>query len=406
MTETTRIALVNGDGIGPECMVQAIRIIGTAAETFDKLRIIWAPAPMGWNAFQNPELEDTFPQSSFETCKRCKIVYFGAVGDKELDKTLGEKYPHMKPERRALIDGLRYGLNLLINLRVFRQGDVNQHWGRYLLEDGYMGDELLRRLLELKGVPGVPDDVTRRVTQHAAEQLGLKFGNVKVADDEELVGEFAYYTKTNLEAYARYLFQYAKDNELPVLNLHKANVLRRSKLWKQTIDRVHAQEFSDIPYAEQFIDAANALLVAGTLPNGVILAGNEHGDIGSDGAAGLKPKGKDTVPTPLSLGEMYSASINPTEGYALFESGAGTACDIAGQNKANPVGRILAGAEMLQFIGATEAAKAVRYGVQRTKEQGFVTTDLASPAELGAKDPCILGTKEISDKILQNMLDA
>ena len=118
--------------------------------------------------------------------------------------------------------------------------------------------------------------------------------------------------------------------------------MSRYDFWRKIATRIGKEEFPDVSLSHQLVDSANALLFTPAKLHGVIACGNEHGDILSDGAASALG----------SMGMMCSSAINPDTGAAMFESGAGTAPTLAGQNKANPLGRILTAAMMLRHIGA------------------------------------------------------
>ncbi len=382
-----KIALVKGDGIGPETMTVCCPIIEKAAAKHDLLKIEWVEAPMGWSAFDDPNLRDTFPESSLQTALECGIVYFGAVGDKVRDDTDGEKYPGMKPETKALL-GLREGLDLLINWRpiVVPDQGINQLWGRFALEDGYMGKRFIDAWLKVTGIPDVPDDLAQRVVRHLFDMYGVKHKQ-DVTTDDHTITEFSYFTRRNIERYARYMLAYAQTHGLPVTNVHKANILARSLFWQKVIREIQEEEYPDVEMTDLFVDAGVARLVARTFPNGIILAGNEHGDIGTDGAGAYE-----------SLGTMRSATINPDDNSkGLFESGAGTACDIAGKGIANPIGRLGAGSEMLRHIGATKSADNVDRAIRETLDEGWRTQDIA---KAGDGPEMVVNTEGMAEQII------
>lgn len=164
--------------------------------------------------------------------------------------------------------------------------------------------------------------------------------------------------------------------------------MARYKLWRDIATRIGEEEFPEVELHHQLVDSANALLFTPTKLHGVIACGNEHGDILSDGAAAALG----------SMGLMCSSAINPDTGAAMFESGAGTAPTLAGQDKANPIGRILTGAMMLEHLGATSGTGAIKASVQKALMNGYRTGDLFSPA---SDDPDkLLGTRAMGEKIL------
>ncbi len=380
---TKRIARVLGDGSGPEMMLAACDVAQWAAKK-DGIEIIFEDTPMGWNAYSR--YGDTFPVESFKRATELRTLFWGGVGDPKYDKTIGQEHPEMMPETRALA-AIRSSWRLLVNTRpitlykylanlakvrpesIPEQG-VRQVWVRFLLEDSYFGNTDLA------------DSIPRDVREH----LGIK-PKADVTGEEEMVTELAYYRRKSVEEYFRYVFNYARQAGLPVISVDKANIMPRYVFWRKICTSVHQQEFPDVKLEAQLVDSANALLFSPSALNAVIACGNEHGDILSDGAAGA-----------WSLGMMCSSAVNPETGAAMFESGAGTAADIAGQNKANPLGRILTAAMMLRHIGAANGAQAIENAVQKTLQQGYRTADLVPPGDQGGS--AVLGTREMGAKVL------
>jgi len=382
MTEK-RIALVKGDGSGPEMMEVACAIAIEAARK-DGIEIVFEETPMGWNAYRL--YGDTFPVESFHKATELGVLFWGGVGDPKYDKTIGAEHPEMMPEARALLS-IRNTWKLLLNFRPLilykylahlakvrpeniPEAGVKQVWVRFLLEDSYFGNTDLMSL--------VPKDIR--------ERLGIKM-KAEVTGEEDMVTELSYYRRETIEKYFRAIFNYARQVELPVISVDKANVMPRYVFWRKICARIHQQEFPEVKLNVQLVDSANALLFTPAALNAVIACGNEHGDILSDGAAGA-----------WSLGMMCSSAINPDTGAAMFESGAGTAADKAGTNTANPLGRILTAAMMLRHIGAIKGAQAIEDAVQKALQQGYRTADLV-PSD-GSGTRAILGTREMGEKVL------
>ena len=380
-----RIALVTGDGSGPEMMRVACAVAVEAAKK-DGIDIVFEKTPMGWNAF--PKYGDTFPAESFRRATELGILFWGGVGDPKEDKTTGLKYPEMMPEARSLL-AIRSGWKLLLNFRplilykylahlakvrpeTIPEAGVKQIWVRYLLEDSYFGNT----------------DLMSQIPQDIRERLGIKM-KAEVTGDEDMITELSYYRRETVEKYFRAIFNYARQVELPVISVDKANVMPRYVFWRKICDTIHRQEFPDVKLNVQLVDSANALLFTPAAFNAVIACGNEHGDILSDGAAGA-----------WSLGMMCSSAINPDTGAAMFESGAGTAADIAGTDKANPLGRILTAAMMLRHIGALNGANAIENAVNKVLQDGYRTADLISSADDPKK---VLGTSAMGEKVLSHI---
>jgi 3-isopropylmalate dehydrogenase len=378
------IALVTGDGSGPEMMVQACNIAVEAAKK-DGVEVVFEKTPAGWSAYK--EFGDTLPKSSFERMVEIGTVFFGGVGDPKLDGTIGAQKPEMKPEARCLL-ALRKHMGLLLNFRpmiyykelahlanvkpeTIPDEGIQQVWIRYLIEDSYFGNEDLMQY--------IPEDVRIK--------LGIKLKK-DVTGDEEIITDITYFRRSTIEKYIRAAFTYAKSAGLPLISIDKANVMARYDFWRKIVTKIGKTEFSDVPLTHQLVDSANALLFTPAKLHGVIACGNEHGDILSDGAAAALG----------SMGMMCSSAINPDTGAAMFESGAGTAPTLAGQDKANPIGRILTAAMMLRHLGANNGAKAIEDAVKKVLKMGYRTCDMCAGSS--SQENKVLGTSGMGELIL------
>jgi len=385
MAEKT-IALVTGDGSGPEMMAVACKVALEAARK-DGMELRFEETPMGWNAYH--KFGDTLPAESLERAIEIGTIFFGGVGDFENDRTIGAERPDLKPEARALL-ALRKRMGLLLNFRpmiyykaladfsnvkpeTIPEEGVEQVFIRFLLEDSYFGTA----------------DLSGEIDEGTRAKVGIKLKK-DVTGDEEMITELAYYRKETIEKYLRAAFSYAKEKNLPLISIDKANVMARYDYWRKIATRIGREEFPDVPLVHQLVDSANALLFTPAQLHGVIACGNEHGDILSDGAAAALG----------SMGMMCSSAINPDTGAAMFESGAGTAPTLAGQDKANPLGRILTGAMMLRHIGAPNGADAIEKAVNTVLREGWRTGDLASASD---SPEMILGTSKVGEKVLANL---
>ena len=340
---------------------------------------------MGWNAYHL--FGDTLPQCSLERAIELGTIFFGGVGDFENDSTIGKEKPEMKPEARALLT-LRKRMGLLLNFRpmvyykslahlanvkpeMIPDEGVEQVFIRFLLEDSYFGTA----------------DLSNDISEDIRAKLGIKMKK-DVVGDEEMITELAYYRRGTIEKYLRAAFVYAKAKRLPLISIDKANVMARYDFWRKIATRIGKEEFSDVSLSHQYVDSANALLFTPAKLHGVIACGNEHGDILSDGAAAALG----------SMGMMCSSAINPDTGEAMFESGAGTAPTLVGQDKANPIGRILTAAMMLRHIGAIKGAEAIENAVRTVLINGFRTGDLFSSENDDPKK--LLGTSNMGKIVL------
>ena len=380
-----KVALVTGDGSGPEMMAQATHIVSHAA-LLDGIEIEWVETPMGWHAYEMNG--DTTPASSMARALEIGLIFFGGVGDPVMDKTIGKKRPEMMPESRALLP-IRKALGLLLNFRpmilmrelahlsplrpeLIPAAGVEIVFIRFLLEDSYFG----------------LTDLLSSIDGDIQQKIGLRLKR-DVTGTEEMVTELAYYKRETIVSYFRAAFTYARDKGLPLISVDKANVMPRYAFWRKIVQEVHDTEFTDVPLTHQLVDSANMLLFHPERLRGVIACGNEHGDILSDGAAEMVG----------GMGLMHSSSINPITGQAMFESGAGTAPTLAGLDKANPLGRILTGAMLLRHIGAEKGALTIERAVHDILREGYRTEDIA---EVGCKK--ILGCQGMGAAVLEYVL--
>lgn len=376
---TKKIALVTGDGSAPEMMAQAVQIVTHAAH-LDGVEIEFVETPMGWNAYE--KFGDTTPAESMETAVNLGLVFFGGVGDPKFDKTIGVEKPEMMPEARALL-ALRKEMGLLLNFRpmilmrelahlsplrmeLIPENGVNMTFIRFLLEDSYFGN------VDYQHNPAVNSLIVQKS---------------KVTGQENVVIDIAYYTRLTVEKYFRAAFDYARKMSLPLTSVDKANVMARYAYWRKIVDRI-AKEFPEVPYRHQLVDSANMLLFKPKELRGVIACGNEHGDILSDGAAEMVG----------GMGLMHSSAVNPDSMKAMFESGAGTAPTLAGQDKANPLGRILTGAMLLRHIRADKGAIAIEHAVHEVLKEGYRTADIA---EAGCTK--VLGCSGMGELVFQKI---
>ncbi len=386
------IPIVYGDGSAPEMMLVAAGVVKEAAR-LDGLDISFDPIPMGWSAFQ--ERGDTCPPDSVSRIKESGLVFFGGVGDKELDKTLGKKFPSMKPEAKCLLT-LRKLMGLMFNFRpvafypelrsiskvrpdLIPEDGLVEEWVRFLLEDSYYGNKELGQAYKLVG------DVELKILQKD-----------QVVGEEELVVDLAYYRRESVELYFRHLFKKAKQEGKGLLVIDKHNVMPRYVFWHKIACRIHDQEFPDVQMEHMFSDnACQNLFNPARFKGFVIACGNEHGDVLTDGA-------NESVG---SMGMMQSWSYGPKTKMAMFESGAGTACDLAGKDKANPIGRILTGALMLDLLcredgkKGAQGATMIRKAVKSVLVNGYRTCDLTEGKERNPEEK-VVGTVKMGELIL------
>ncbi|QOY33991.1 3-isopropylmalate dehydrogenase [Anaerobacillus isosaccharinicus] len=352
------ITVIPGDGIGPEVIKSAIQVLDTVAEKF-KHQFTYQYAKLGGIAID--EEGTPLPQSTIDLCKSSDGVLLGAVGGPKWDTLPG----HMRPEKGLL--GIRKALQLYANLR-----PVTAH--NSLLDASTLKREV---------VEGVDLMIVRELTG------GLYFGQPQERRQEvdgEAVVDTLYYKRSEIERIVKQAFELARLRSKKVTSVDKANVLESSRLWREVAEEVGAN-YPDVKLEHMLVDNAAMQLIRNPKQFDVVVTENMFGDILSDEASMLTG----------SLGMLPSASIGG-EGPGLYEPIHGSAPDIAGQNKANPLATILSVAMMLRYsFNMSEEADAIEQAVTNVLEAGFRTGDIAE------KDDKILNTEEMTEKVIENI---
>ncbi|MBL7977328.1 MAG: 3-isopropylmalate dehydrogenase [Bacteroidetes Order II. Incertae sedis bacterium] len=331
---TYNITLLSGDGIGPEVVAEAVKVLTRVSELFD-FGILFESALIGGAAVD--DLGSPYPDQTHESCKRADAVLLGAVGGPQYDGLPKE----LRPETGLLT--MRKALDVFANLRPVAVDEV----------------QAVRSPLRPEKVAGTNLLVVRELVG------GIYFGTPSYRNDFEGVSTMRY-TRPEIERIARIAFRYARDRRNKVTSVDKANVLAVSQLWREVVQDIRDAEFEDVQLEHMYVDNAAMQLILNPRQFDVILTGNLFGDILSDASAVL----------PGSLGMLPSASIGESSG--LFEPIHGSAPDIVGKGIANPVATILSAAMMLDFLGENAAATAIRLAVSKTQLDGFLTADLAT----------------------------
>jgi 3-isopropylmalate dehydrogenase len=353
-----KIAILPGDGIGPEVMKEAMKVMDRIEEKFN-VKFKKAEANVGGAGIDREG--KALPEKTIEICKSSDAILFGSVGGPKWE-TLP---PQEQPERGALLP-LRKIFGLFANLRpaiVFSALAKSSVLRSDIVGDGF--DLLIVR--ELTG--------------------GIYFGQPKGREKTE-TGEKAYdtlvYTTEEIERIAHVAFQAARKRARRVTSIDKANVLTTMVLWREVVSRV-GKQYPDVALNHMYVDNAAMQLVKNPKQFDVILADNMFGDILSDEAAMLTG----------SLGMLPSASLS-TGTFGLFEPSGGSAPDIAGKGIANPVAQILSFGMMLKYSCQMEEASArVESGVKKVLDRGFRTADIA----MNGGNEKIVGTGEMGDLI-------
>jgi 3-isopropylmalate dehydrogenase len=334
-----------GDGIGPEIMTEAQRVLEAVGQRFG-LRFAFEDEPVGGRAIE--AFGVALRESALPRAREADAVLFGAVGDPRFD----DPKASVRPEQAIL--GLRRGLGLFANLR-----PVVAH-GRLV------GSSPLRpELLE-----GVDILFVRELTG------GIYFGERERGSDER--GRFARdtmrYDEHEVRRIVELAFEAAKGRRGKLTSVDKANVLDSSRLWREVTTEV-AADYPEVELEHALVDSFAMHVLKRPRDFDVVVTGNMFGDILSDEASVL----------PGSLGVMPSASLGTARGdrtrVGLYEPIHGSAPDIAGQGIANPLGMILSAASMLRHsLGLDTEAQAIERAVASTIEAGAVTPDLGGEA--------------------------
>ncbi len=357
-----KIEVLSGDGIGPEVMEQAIKVLNKISDKFGT-KFQFTHADIGGIAYDNHGTP--LPKTTIELCENSDAILFGSVGGPKWE-TLP---PEMQPERGALLP-IRKHFKLFANIRPVK-----------IYPALSFASSLKNELIE-KGVDVV---FFRELTG------GIYFGQPKsISDDRQSAVDTMVYTKAEVERIAHKAFQAARLRTSRVCSVDKANVLMTSVLWRETVVALHAKEYSDVELSHMFVDNAAMQLVRNPAQFDVVLTENMFGDILTDEASMLSG----------SLGMLPSASINE-DGFGLYEPSGGSAPDIAGKGIANPIAQILSAAMMLRYSFNLEAeAKAIENAVAKTLDEGYRTGDIMGGDAANLK---LAKTNEIGDAIANNI---
>ncbi|WP_139491637.1 3-isopropylmalate dehydrogenase [Brevibacillus dissolubilis] len=358
MNKTYKICVLPGDGIGPEIMGEAIKVLNVISEqtgvsfSYDFGRI-------GGCAID--EDGTPLPEETLRLAKEADAVLLGAVGGPKWDQNPG----NLRPEAGLL--GIRKALGLYANLR-----PATMHPS--LVEASSLKPEV---------VAGVDLIVVRELTG------GIYFGEKKrytSEDGQEVAEDLLIYQEKEIERIIRTSFEVARKRSKNLVSVDKANVLESSRLWRKVAERV-AADYPDVTLSHQLVDSCAMQLVRAPKQFDVIVTENMFGDILSDEAAMLTG----------SIGMLASASLGEGS-IGLYEPVHGSAPDIAGRGVANPLATILSVAMMLRHsLGMDEAAEAVEKAVWAVLDAGYRTGDLTEDRSQA------LGTVEMGQKVIEQL---
>ena len=329
------IAVIKGDGIGPEIVSQAILVLNALAFKYH-FNFEYTEVDMGACAID--KYGTPLPDNTLTVCKNADAILFGAIGDPKYDL---DPHAKIRPEQGLL--KLRKSLNLFANIRptTIYPSLVNL-------------SPLKNNLLE-----GVDFVIFRELTS------GIYFGHKEVLENGLAAQDVCYYHQSEIERILHLAFKEAQNRNKKLCLVDKANVLETSRLWRKTAQALQTQ-YSDVILSFLFVDNAAMQLILNPKQFDVIVTENMFGDILSDEASVMSG----------SLGMAPSASISNT--IALFEPIHGSYPQAAGKNIANPMATILSAAMMLDYFGLKDAALNIRNAIMQCLNEGITTQDLNS----------------------------
>lgn len=355
------IALIGGDGIGPDVVAEAVKVLDAVAEKFGH-EFSYTNVIAGGCAidkFNNP-----LPAEQLELCLKSDAVLLGAVGGPKWDNLPSD----MRPEKALL--GLRGGMKVFANLRpavMFPQLKDACPLKNEIVKDGI--DVLIVR--ELIG--------------------GIYFGERGFSEDGKTAWDTEKYSWHEIERIVRMGFEFAKKRRNRLCLVDKANILNSSQLWRKVTEAIKG-EYPLVQLSYLYVDNASMQLVKNPAQFDVIVTSNMFGDILSDEAGEITG----------SIGMLSSASLGES-GPALYEPVHGSAPDIAGKNIANPLATILSAAMMLRYsFNLEHEAFAIENAVKKVLDEGFRTSDIC--LNQGEKGEKLLGTVEMGNAVVKEIL--
>ena len=347
-----KIAVLPGDGIGPEIIAEAVKVLNTLGPHFDL-----ETAPVGGAAYDLAG--HPLPPETLELAKKADAILFGAVGDWKYDALPRE----LRPEQAIL--GLRKHLELFANFR-----------------PAICYDELTAASsLKAEIVGGLDILIIRELNGdiYFGQPRGIRTSELPLFKGAREGYDMMHYSEPEVERIGRVAFEAARKRSKKVCSVDKANVLETSQLWREVMIRV-GEDYPDVELSHMYVDNAAMQLVRAPKAFDVVVTGNLFGDILSDEAAMLTG----------SIGMLPSASLDKNN-KGLYEPSHGSAPDIAGKGIANPLATILSAAMMLRYsLGLPLEADRIEAAVQKVLSQGLRTADIftegtqkVSTAEMG-----------------------
>lgn len=357
-----KIGVIKGDGIGPEIVTEAMKVLDKISETYGH-QIAYTQLLMGGASIDVHGLPLT--DETIAKAKACDAILMGSIGGDAKTSPWYQLEPSKRPEAGLL--KIRKELNLFANLRPA------------ILYD------------ELKGACPLKEEITeggfdlmimRELTG------GLYFGERKTVEEDGILTAYdsLTYNENEIRRIAKRGFDIAMKRNKKVTSVDKANVLDSSRLWRKVVEEV-AKDYPEVTLKHMLVDNCAMQLVKNPKQFDVILTENMFGDILSDEASMVTG----------SIGMLASASLNETK-FGLYEPSGGSAPDIAGKGIANPIATILSAAMMLRFsFDLDQEADAIEAAVAKTLKDGYRTIDIMSEGKT------LVGTKEIGDLLVANI---
>ena len=334
-----KIALLPGDGIGPEIVGEAVKVLDAVAKKYGH-EFKYEKALVGASAID--ATGDPYPEETHQVCLRNDAVLFGAIGDPKYDNNPNAP---VRPEQGLL--RMRKSLGLFANLRPLAVFDSLAH----------------RSPLKTEIVQGAEFLCVRELTG------GMYFGRPQGrSEDGNTAYDTCIYTREEIERILELSFKLARGRRKKLTVVDKANVIATSRLWRQ-IAKEMSPKYPDVEVEFMFVDNAAMQIIQRPTHFDVIVTENLFGDILTDEASVISG----------SLGMLPSASVGSE--VALFEPIHGSYPQAAGKNIANPMATILSAAMLLEHLGLAEEGKAIREAVDKAIEKGIVTEDLANKGE-------------------------
>ena len=357
-----KIALIPGDGIGPDIVHEGTRVLDAIAKKFGH-KFTYETVLAGGAAID--KFGEPLPQASLDTCLKADSVLLGAVGGPKWDNVPG----NLRPEKALL--GLRGGMKVYANLRpavMFKQ----------LSAACPLKDEIVGTGLDIL--------IVRELTG------GIYFGERGRNAENTEAWDTERYTKPEIERILRLGFESAQKRQKKLCVVDKANILESSRLWREVAESIK-DEYKDVELSFMYVDNAAMQLVRNPRQFDVIATSNMFGDILSDEASQITG----------SIGMLASASLGDGTGPGLYEPIHGSAPDIAGKDIANPLATILSCAMLLRYdFNMEEEARCIEAAVEKVLDAGWRTGDIAgSSMEEVKANGKLVGTKKMGDLVIE-----